>query len=340
MSTITQEQVDRVAAFVDVCGELKREPFFGPDDEANFQAASNWTRITFTFGDRLHFRSALIPFRRLWSSSDPAHWEATMTILRVSKLPHLIDLAARDCESQTRWEIDRKDPPGSVPLSRTKAVEIWMNAMVQPDPVCAKELRTEFDAACTTYGHAAMEHAFRSAVKWLGYHFLRICDRAAEPALSFYRENGIAPSFDVGSTIRIKRRETLASGTIVLRRGVSDFSLEETFEEKFLRLLGQTENRALQFVFRYLEASSTELVLAVVRSRSFVDLLTSIGGHLETCIFPPDRVGGPVRDDFRASSGSSGGRFNIYANNFIVTDDRGLGALEANLKVFRAQILA
>lgn len=339
MSMITQEQVDRVAAFIDACGEAKREPFFGPNEEADFRAASNWTRITFTFGDRLHFRSALIPFRRLWSSSDPAHWEATVTILKDSGLPQALELAARDCDAQARWEIDRKDPPGSVPLSRTKAVEVWMNAMVLPDPVRSKVLRAEFEAACTTYGHAAMEYAFRSAVKWLGYHFLRICDRAAEPALAFYCERGIVPSFAVGSTMRIKRREKLATGTILLRRGVSDFAPEESFEQKFQRLLGQMDNRALQAVFKYLDASSTELVLAVVRSRSIIDLLTSIGGRLEICVFPADRVGGPARDDLHASSHGAEGRFNIYANNFVVTDDRGLSSLEGNLKRFRAQLL-
>jgi hypothetical protein len=78
MATATQEQVDRVAAFVDACVEAKQEPFFGPDEEGNFQGSSTGARITFTFADRLHFRSALLPFRRLWSPTDPAYWEATV----------------------------------------------------------------------------------------------------------------------------------------------------------------------------------------------------------------------------------------------------------------------
>jgi hypothetical protein len=184
-----------------------------------------------------------------------------------------------------------------------------------------------------------MDHAFRSAVKWVGHHFVSLSEHAAEPALAVYRDAGVVPSFDVGSTIRIRRRTTLASGTVIVRHGISDFAREESFEQKFCRLLEQHENKALQVVFKHLEATTTELVLAVVRSRSFVDLLTSMGGNIEICVFPKDRVGGPKRDDFRSSHHSQAGRFNSYSNNFIATDEHGMKSLETTLKRFRTQLL-
>lgn len=224
-------------------------------------------------------------------------------------------------------------------MGHARVLELWLNAIVLPDPLRAKELRAEFDQACATHSHAAMDHAFRSAVKWIGRHFVRISEHAAEPALAVYLESGLVPSLDVGSTIRIRRRETLASGTVVVRHGVSDFAPEETFEEKFRRLLEQHENKALQIVFKHLEASTTEMVLAVVQSRSFVDFLTSIAGHIEISAFSSNGRGGPQRDDFRSSHHNQAGRFNCYANNFIVTDEHGMKSLETTLKRFRAQLL-
>jgi hypothetical protein len=62
--TINQKDVDRVASFVEACFELGKEPFWGKDEKLGFQGAED--RWTFTFGDRFHFRSALISFRRLF----------------------------------------------------------------------------------------------------------------------------------------------------------------------------------------------------------------------------------------------------------------------------------
>ena len=66
---VDQKCVDQIASFVEACAELKNEPFFGKDEKLSFRSSGN--RWTFTFGDRFHFRSALISFRRLWINRSP-----------------------------------------------------------------------------------------------------------------------------------------------------------------------------------------------------------------------------------------------------------------------------
>lgn len=340
MLNITQEQVDRVAAYVEACREARSEPFFGPDDEANFRASKDWKRITFFLGDRLHFRSALVPFARLWATANPAYWQATAEILRTCGLPVQLELAARDAEAQVRWEIERKDPPGSVELPRDKVIKLWLNALVSPDTVSSVELRAEFDAACKTYGHAAFEFAFRSCVKWVGIRILDLHSRCAEPALELFRASGRVLSFDLGSPVRIKRREKTTSGAIILREGVSDFAPEESLEERLQRLLGQMNNRAFADVFKYLDASPTELVLAILRAQTFPEFLETISGRLELHDFsPPGRLIGRTKEGFRGESWGQEGHFVVFADNVVVTDKHGGDRLETNLHTFREQLL-
>lgn len=333
--------MDRVAAFVEVCREARSEPFFGPDDEANFRASQDWKRVTFFLGDRFRFRSALVPFVRLWATASPAYWQATAEILKTCGLPVQLDLAARDAEAQVRWEIERKDPPGSVELPRHKVIGLWLNALVSTAPDSSKELRSEFDSVCKTYGLAAFEFAFRSSAKWVGIRMLALHSRCAEPALDLFRASGHVPSFDLGSPVRIKRREKTTSGSIILREGISDFAPEESFEERLQRLLGQMSNRAFAAVFKYLEASPTELVLAILRVQTFPEFLEAISGRLEFYTFSPDgRLIGRTKEGFRGESWGQEGHFVVFADNVVVTDKHGGDRLDANLRTFREQLLS
>src|SRR5262249_13351287 len=81
-----QKEVDRLASFIEACGELEKEPFFGRDEKLSFRSAGQVS--TFTFGDRFHFRSALISFRRLWMPREPSHWEKVVSVLKSPELPY------------------------------------------------------------------------------------------------------------------------------------------------------------------------------------------------------------------------------------------------------------
>jgi hypothetical protein len=71
-TTPTPEEVDSLAAFIEAVEELEREPFFGPDDNLKIVSRGGMTR--YEFGDRFHFRSALVSFRRHFFHPDA--WRA------------------------------------------------------------------------------------------------------------------------------------------------------------------------------------------------------------------------------------------------------------------------
>src|SRR6266404_4587645 len=84
---ITQKDVDAVASFVEATNELNLEPFFGKDEQFSFSGMPGDGPATFHLGDRFHFRSALISFRRIWMPTEPSHWDNVISILTRAEMP-------------------------------------------------------------------------------------------------------------------------------------------------------------------------------------------------------------------------------------------------------------
>ena len=346
MSTVTQEQVDRVAAFVEVAADATCEPFFSIQDKfVNYRGDAKCTRATFFLGDRFQFRSALIPFQRMWSKHDPANWEGILDILVGSDLPVPLELAAKDAGNRVQWEIDREDFPASVKLSRRRVVELWLNVFGAPDPAHGGKLRAEFDALCAQYGHAAFEFAFRSSVQWIGYNLLGLYQRAARPALEAYRDLfGVEPSFKIGVPFNFRRREQTPSGRMLIREATSEVAPEETYEERFARLLERQENATVKQIFSHLEISRGELIRAVLRAKDFGELLSLVDGRFEVLDLPEEKVGGPRRNSFLSAGWITGRtapaeRYNMYEGNVVMTNEAGIAALHKALAELRNQLV-
>src|SRR6266478_5990691 len=76
----TQTEVDKVASFVEAAEELAREPFFGPDEPR--RKISIGDERLFEVGDRFHFRSPLISFRRIWLNDEPSNAYTVCKLLK------------------------------------------------------------------------------------------------------------------------------------------------------------------------------------------------------------------------------------------------------------------
>jgi hypothetical protein len=70
-----------LAAFVEAVEEMRCEPYFGEDDPCKITEQAG--AVTYTLGDRFHFRSALVTFRRVWLNDE------------ASALPHICGLLDR-----------------------------------------------------------------------------------------------------------------------------------------------------------------------------------------------------------------------------------------------------
>lgn len=71
-TTPTPQEVDSLGAFIEAVEELEREPFFRPDDKLKIVIQNGKTR--YEFGDRFHFRSALVSFRRVWLEGEASYF--------------------------------------------------------------------------------------------------------------------------------------------------------------------------------------------------------------------------------------------------------------------------
>ncbi len=197
---IDQKCVDQVASFVEACAELKIEPFFGKDEKLSFRSSGN--RWTFTFGDRFHFRSALISFRRLWMRTEPSNWEEVVEILKSPDLPQGTTLSAEYHEKNIRAVIRREAHWLNLKMPSERIIDLWLNTVFAHGGLEGKNKRSDFEATVDQYGHAAFEFCFRSLVREIGHEFLNISSMAAKPALDFYSQNkGLTPSSELGQLL-------------------------------------------------------------------------------------------------------------------------------------------
>ena len=76
----SQEEIDSVASYILAVDELKDEPFFSRDEPRTISSMGTKYQ-SFRLGDRFHFRSALITFRRIWMKGDAENFDRVCNIL-------------------------------------------------------------------------------------------------------------------------------------------------------------------------------------------------------------------------------------------------------------------
>lgn len=268
-----QDDVDAVASYIEACEELDREPFYGPDEKLGIRHQGKVT--TFTLGDRFHFRSALISFRRVWMPSEPSHVQNVAQIIRLSGAQasgfldyHLQQIKSSEFGPRTF---------GKLTLTGHRIIELWLNTVFAHGGIKGKNKRADFEAAVAAGGHAHFEYAFRSLIHSIGIEYRNISKLVAKPTLAHWVKQGFNPSFRIGSAFGIKRRELTSEGHVIVRQGSSEFFSEESFEQRFERILHRHIYEELKFLFRQLDMESAALVLAVLRSPSIETLLNASG---------------------------------------------------------------
>ncbi|HTY88568.1 MAG TPA: hypothetical protein VMB80_13965 [Candidatus Acidoferrum sp.] len=335
-NTVDPKTVDQIASFVEACSELQREPFYGKDESLSFRGSGD--RWTFSFGDRFHFRSALISFRRLWMRTEPSNWEQIVKILKNPDLPREIILSTEYHERNIHAAISRDRHLLNFNMPGERIVDLWLNTVFAHGGLEGKNKRSDFEATVDQYGHAAFEFCFRSLVREVGREFLNLNNLAAKPALEFYAQKlNLYPSFRIGAAFGAKRKERTKEGHLIIREGSSEFFSEEIFEERFNRILLRYENKEIKFVFEHLDARTNELLRATLKGGSLADLLAALDGRLETKSLTLGEFK-PVQG-MRASWAIDQSRIDVFEDCVVVTDEKGIEALNKKLNKFREQLL-
>jgi hypothetical protein len=334
---INQKTLDGIASFVEASEELEREPFFGKDEKLSFGGSGD--RWTFKFGDRFHFRSALISFRRVWMPSEPSNWEKVVRVLQSPDWPHGISSSAEYHEKQVRAVLNRDSHLIKLKMPSHRIVDLWLNTVFAHGGLEGSNKRSDFEAVVDQHGHAVFEFCFRSLVREIGFEFLNISNLAAKPALNHCGQKlGVSPSFRVGVAFGAKRKEKTKEGHVVIREGSSEFFTEETIEETFNRVLERREHKEIQFIFKSLEVNANELLRSVLRSSSLTGLLGTLGGRLDIKHLELSNAhrGG---EKFRASWAINRSRIDVLEECVVVTDEEGIKALNIAFVKFQKELL-
>ncbi len=102
------------------------EPFFGKDDPVRLQRMGP-TAVTYFLGDRFHFRSALISFRRIWMCSESSHWKDIVEYLMEPHLPSQVANTARHYQGAITSETQKDGFPAKVNVVRI--IDLWLNTV-------------------------------------------------------------------------------------------------------------------------------------------------------------------------------------------------------------------
>lgn len=277
---------------------------------------------------------------------EPSNWEKVLAIIYGSGLSNDITSRAKSHEQQIRRYLSEDKHIFDVKMTGQRIVDLWLNTVFAHGGIEGKNRRSDFESAVNQFGHGAFEWSFRHLVKWIGRGFLEISNSSAKPALIFYQTNfSLSPSFKISAAFGLKRKEKTKDGHIIIREGSSEYFTEETFEERYSRILNREENRDLQFIFQLLDRTPTELLRATLGADSFAAMLAALEGQLE--VHSTEQL--PSRNDVHALALGWVGftrvfprdnhPVHIYEDCIVATNGKGLQAIEELLTSFRAQLL-
>lgn len=258
------DEVDSLASFVEAIAELEAEPFFSRDEPRTLSATGD--KFTYRLGDRSHFRSALITFRRIWMQRDAENFDRVCNIISKHTTPTSNGFLAFERDAVRRELEAYPSMPKRIDVTNRELVDLWLNAVFAHSGLRGRtKLRHRFDALIERYGSGCLEFAFRQVVFTLGLHYRNIKGLAQNLLKHWKAEFGMSPSFQAGSPFGTKRRERTTDGELIVRESSSEYYSEENYDQRFTRILGRPEFRNLESMLKSLQLSDRELLPHVLK---------------------------------------------------------------------------
>lgn len=277
------ENISSVAAFVETAEDLAKEPFMAEDEVFKISGGGGLSKI-YHLGDRTHFRSALISYRRFILNDEPSYYRTVCELLFrhhnetrfVSKLirSQIDTHLGNNC-----WEING--------VSNEEIIKLWINTVFAHAGLKSKAkknpiTRSQFDELVKEHGVGKFEYAFRLAVRHSAEQMISLCKLAARPALDdWVISTGIAPSFTLSSPFGQKLKEVLADGTTIIRQSSSKYYNEETSGKRFERILARRDYGPLRFFLGHLNVPPSEMALSVSKDSIYEILSHADYSHHE-----------------------------------------------------------
>jgi hypothetical protein len=277
----SQVEIDLLAVFIETAEELRREPFF------DLYETPRWTSqqdklVVMEFGDRFHFRSALIPFRRLWRKGEDSYYSDILRLIAKHN-PSAAPFAQSYSDAHRHFEEKPSHPP-HVTLTGKEVIDGWLYSVFVHTNIKRSRAkigdydRRDFERNVQRFGQAWYEYAFRETVRHVGWLYFNILDHLAKPLLHDWSIANLKPSFQMMDAFGMAKREKTPDGTVIIRRSSSLYGIDETLIQKFFRLLRRF--RSLEGILDSLQMSNEELLKAFIEAPTVRNLITSAGYEL------------------------------------------------------------
>ena len=337
----TQDEVDSLASFVEAVAELDAEPFFSRDEPRKLSSVRD--KFTYHLGDRFHFRSALITFRRIWMKGDAENFDHICNIIwRFTTPPPNVflkfirDAVHKELNEAPNW-------PRPIDVTGRELVDLWLNAVFAHSGLKGRtKLRHQFDALIDRYGSGRLEFAFRHIVWALGIQYKNVVQLAKNLLENWDSQFGMKASFRPGSAFGTKRRERTSDGELIMRESSSEYFSEESYEQRFARIIGRHEFSSLQSLLKTLQFTDREFVRIVLKHDTYAAIVHESMFALRIVPRMPEKpesieglqfFGGLV--DHRRGLSSR-----VFASETeIVTDADGLTILDGLLRDFKRELI-
>lgn len=280
----TQHELDSLAAFIEAAEELQQEPFFGPDEKRTL--GNDGKQYYCALGDRFHFRSALVSFRRIWLNEEASNFY---------KICNIINKYCREELCVKFWMPTIRDQHQRTEAARTMdtnslrkkdIVDLWLNAVFAHNNIAQKSRqpkrldRMDFERYARDSGYAFFEYSFRVAVWEFGLCYLNLLRCIAGPILNHWKEkHGMAPSFEIGAPFGGGMEEITKDGVKITRKASTQYWNPETPEQKLQRLLVRQQFTRLGDILRLMQVPN--LFDIVTKADNYEDCLKLCGFEFE-----------------------------------------------------------
>ena len=338
----TQDDVDCIASYVEAIAELEAEPFYASDEPRT--VSSHGDKHTYRIGDRFYFRSALITFRRIWMKGDAENFDHICNIL-VKFGTALDKINVQMARGLVRGEINRMVKyPRDLGITAGELINLWLNSVFAHSGLRGREKsRHQFDELVQKHGQGAMEFAFRQSVWIIGLQYSGLAEIARSRLSEWNRQYAIAPSFSLGSAFGTKHKERTKDGDLIIRQSSSKFFSEETYEQRFSRVLARSRFYNLKSALETLGFSTLELLKLVLKYADYSEIVSHSIYDLNVVDHMPDDAAyhHGLRSQMGLYDQKSRATSRLEASyDAVTTDTLGLRMLNEALGELRLQLTA
>jgi hypothetical protein len=276
-----QEDFDRIALFVAVASELRREPFLSEDNHDRLTMLDEASGRPFAqFCHPAFLKSAILPFRRLWLDSERCSFEKVCDLVLERHFNQTAVSAYRPFhEALYVRRIDEPADKDWANESTRYILNLWLYTQAihagqrekKDGKIINKRDPTlqQFDECAQRIGREKFEYLFRISVRIVGSTYVQFLTEFAEPLFYRLQREGMKPGFEARAALEFNPYHDPLSK--ISFDDVFWHLDKETMEETFDRLLARESYRIIDGLCRGLFDHRAAALAAICQSDSLAE---------------------------------------------------------------------